>query len=147
MFTHNMPPTNLAALHPDSSPLQQLYDFAKQHDGEHIVIDYAPGEDGTTPHQLCGILNANLITASGCQYPTGKRILFPLTHQRYLSIMTSRDGQNIYGQLNPDVRPRHHASQHGPLCPSVQRSSWSRGMGSVVGTRRVVPSAVVAYSM
>ena len=47
-----MPPTNIAALHPDSSPLQQLYDFAKQHDGEHIVIDYAPGEDGPR-HTSC----------------------------------------------------------------------------------------------
>jgi hypothetical protein len=97
-----MPPTNLAALHPDSSPLQQLYDFALQHDGEHIVINYAAGDDGITQPQLCGILCSNLITASGCAYTTGKKILFPQTHQRYLSIMTSRDGQAISGQLNPD---------------------------------------------
>ena len=97
-----MPPTSLAALRPDATPLQQLYDFAHQHDGEHIVVDFAAGDDGVTPPQLCGILSNNLITASGCLYTTGKKVLFPQTHQRYLSIMTSRDGEAISGQINPD---------------------------------------------
>ena len=97
-----MPPTNLPALHPDASPLQQLYDFAKQHDGEHIVVVFAPDADSNTPHKLSGILKGNLITPAGCEYAEGKRVLSPVTHQRYASIMTSRDGTNISGQFNPD---------------------------------------------
>jgi hypothetical protein len=87
-----------------NSELQRLKEFCRQHNGEYILVHFAPDSNGVTAPTLSGTLRNELIHPNP-DSPYTVSVVFPRAGTAYHQVMTSCDGTSPSGCYSPAGAP------------------------------------------